>query len=32
MLASKKDSSLKVDGSRDEDDQVDVWLYENRQN
>jgi len=30
MLASKKDSSSKADGSKDEDDKVDVWLYDDR--
>ena len=32
MLAFKKDTGSKVDGSRDEDDSVDVWIYENYQN
>jgi len=32
MLASKKDANPKAKGSRDKDDKVDVWLYEDRQN
>jgi len=32
MLTSKKDTSSKADCSRDEDDKVDVRLYEDRQN
>jgi len=31
MLASKKEASSKAEGSRDEDDNVDVWVYEDRQ-
>ena len=32
MLADKKDSGSMINGHRDEEDWVDVWLYENEQN
>ena len=32
VLTSKKDADTKVDGSWDENDQVDVWFYEIGQN